>query len=160
MTQTTFTPHGAAPTEEGLYDIVHDESARVFRIAGETVGHAGLFSTAPDLLKFLEMLLNDGKRGRIQYLHSQILENLRMNQIPHLGDATGLGFELNQPWMGAKRSPHTFGKTGFTGTSVACDIAKGIALVILSNRIYPKRPVDTSTINSFRADVCDIVFRS
>ena len=73
------------------------------------------------------------------------------------GAKKGLGWEVNREWMGSNRSPKTFGKTGFTGTSVLCDIEKGVGLVILSNRTYPHRPFDNSAINAFRRDIANIV---
>lgn len=133
-----------APTEivDGIEisGIVHDESARVFARARKAVGHAGLFSTAPDLLKFLEALLHLG------HPMSYVVE----------GAQKGLGWEKGAKWMGEKGT-NAFGKTGFTGTSILCDVEKGIGLVILSNRTYPHRPPDNSAINAFRKDVADIV---
>src|SRR3989344_5484242 len=137
-----------APTEiDGTGEvrgIVHDESARVFAKTSQAVGHAGLFSTAPDILHFLEALL----RGK----YENIIE----------GAQRGLGWQRNQPWfMGTRLSEHTFGKTGFTGTSVVVDIERGIAFTILSNRTYPQRPPDAASIhaaiNPVRADVADII---
>jgi CubicO group peptidase (beta-lactamase class C family) len=155
MSDTTFFPNigvyetpTIAPTEiqEGkeIRGVVHDESARIFSQARRAVGHAGLFSTALDTLKFLEALLT-GK-------YSAVAE----------GAEKGLGWQLEQEWfMGAHFSKGAFGKTGFTGTSVLVDRAKGIGLVILSNRCYPKRPADAaslaSAINIFRKDIADIV---
>lgn len=139
MNDTTFFPHDTqriAPTEivDGieLRGIVHDESARLFAQKRRAVGHAGLFSTVPDLLNFLEALLQA--------------------TFPPVVDAAkrGLGWQL--------MSKGGFGKTGFTGTSVAVDPEKGLGLVILSNRTYPRRPEDARGINDFRAEVADIVF--
>ncbi len=155
MLDTTFFPDilptrsNIAPTEmidgEEIRGIVHDESARVFSRAHRAVGHAGVFSIAPDLLNFLEALL----RG----------------QLPVVLEAAqkGLGWQKAEPWfMGSHAGEGAFGKTGFTGTSVAVSPARGIGLVILSNRTYPERPPDatslTSAINLFRADIADIVF--
>ena len=59
--------------------------------------------------------------------------------------------------MGETRSPRTFGKTGFTGTSVLCDPDRNLAIVILSNRIYPERQRDNSAITAFRKNVHDIL---
>ena len=82
------------------------------------------------------------------------------NQIAELGDYTGLGWELHQPrYMGDFCSPNTFGKTGFTGTLAICDIEKEVAYVILTNRIYPKRPADSTAINAFRKAVGEIVLK-
>jgi len=147
MDSTTFRPRGAAPTQAGIQDMVHDESARIFARAGKTVGHAGLFSTVPDTLSFLNALLrcND--------------QRFCTNQIPHLGVA-GLGWELDQEWMGKRRSKRTFGKTGFTGCSIAANFETAQALVIFSNHTYPTRPASSSAINALRREMCDIVFRS
>ncbi|MDO8522488.1 MAG: serine hydrolase domain-containing protein [bacterium] len=168
MDNTTFFPrHNSAiyrtivPTEIGKHEevrgIVHDESARVFAKAGRVVGHAGLFSTVPDILNFMEMLLHEGEFKGRRYLSPEIIREMSTNQIPELAESTGLGWELNQPFMGTYAGAHTFGKTGFTGTSCVCDIEKGVALVILSNRTYPARPKDRSTIDAFRADIADII---
>lgn len=170
MTRSTFYPE-KFPLEEivpaesddwrGLvHGIVHDESAYICKKEGKIVGHAGLFSTAPDILNFLEMLLHKGTHLGKKYFSESIVEKMGTNQIPELGQFTGLGWELNQPrFMGDYCSPHTFGKTGFTGTLCVCDVEKGIAYVILSNRIFPKRPADSAAINSFRKAIGEIVFR-
>jgi CubicO group peptidase (beta-lactamase class C family) len=122
------------------------------------MGHAGLFSTAPDILNFLEMLLNDGIYSDKRFFSSEIINKMRTNQIPELGDFTGLGWELNQPrYMGEHCSPSTFGKTGFTGTLCVCDIEKEIAYVILTNRSFPKRTSDSTAINAFRNAIGEIV---
>ncbi len=153
MMATTFFPTQAVPTEiddRGLVcNVVHDESAYVFRRAGKTVGHAGLFSSVPDLMTFLEAF----HAGRMDAARAE------RNQIPHLGLFTGLGWELNQGhFMGVHRSSKSFGKTGFTGCSVVCDTKREISVVILSNRTFPRRPADSSAIAAFRNTVCDIVF--
>ena len=153
MTHTGFFPTAPnseiAPTEivdgKEIRGIVHDESARAFASEGIAVGHAGLFSTVPDMLLFIRALLS-GKYPEVVG-----------------GAQKGLGWQLNQKYfMGKRFGPRTFGKTGFTGASVVSDTDRGIALVILSNRTYPKRPSDSydikSAINTFRSDVADIVF--
>jgi CubicO group peptidase (beta-lactamase class C family) len=151
MAHTTFFPDAGecAPTEiDGRGEVrglPHDESAYAFAKAGRAVGHAGLFSNAPDILNFLEALL----RGEYPYI-------VRSAE-------RGEGWQLREPYfMGAHALAHTFGKTGFTGTSVVVDAARGIALVVLSNRTYPKRPPDAISpgcaVNVFRRDLADIVF--
>ncbi len=171
MTRTSLLPQyfsrdDIAPTEieewrGHVQGSVHDESAYVFTVKGaKVVGHAGLFSTAPDLLNFLEMLLHEGEIGGRKYLSPSIIAQMSTNQIPELNATTGLGWQLQQAWMGRSASGHTFGKTGFTGTSVCVDVERGVALVILSNRTFPKRPADDSAIYKFRADIADIVFGS
>jgi CubicO group peptidase (beta-lactamase class C family) len=61
MSDTTFCPAGTlrpriAPTEKGLRGQVHDPRSVSM---GGVAGHAGLFGTADDLIKFTEALLAD-----------------------------------------------------------------------------------------------------
>jgi CubicO group peptidase (beta-lactamase class C family) len=149
MHDTTFFPAGdlCAPTEvvDGatVQGIPHDESARVFARARRSVGHAGLFSTAGDLLKFAAYL--------IEHPDAPIVKAAEQ----------GLGWQVNDAnFMGAHAHAEMFGKTGFTGTSIIIDVLRKRALVILSNRTYPTRPADGSAINAFRRDIADIFFKS
>ena len=104
------------------------------------MGHAGLFSTADDILTFLEALIAGTFPAVVR------------------GAQEGLGWQLaDERFMGKDAGKRTFGKTGFTGTSVVCDVERGIALVILSNRTYPKRPPNDDAIYAFRRDIADIV---
>lgn len=170
MTRSTFYPERfpideIVPTESDdwrglVHGIVHDESAYICKKEGKIVGHAGLFSTAPDILNFLEMLLHQGTFQDKKYFSENIVAQMGTNQIPELNEFTGLGWELNQPrYMGDYCTPHTFGKTGFTGTLCICDVEKEIAYVILSNRIFPKRPADSTAINAFRKKIGEIILR-
>lgn len=170
MSRSTFAPEQfskdeIAPTEidhwRGLvHGVVHDESAWECRQDGKTVGHAGLFSTVPDILTYLEVLLHKGALNNRKYFSEEIVKEMHTNQIANLGEITGLGFELNQPrYMGKYCTENTFGKTGFTGTLIICDIEKEIAYVILSNRTYPQRPKDSTVINKFRKKVGEIILK-
>lgn len=169
MHRTTYSPElfpkeEIVPSEIGSWrglmrGVVHDESASAFKREGKAVGHAGVFSTAPDILNFLEMLLNQGEFKGNKYFSPPVVEQMGTNQIADIGESAGLGWELNQPrFMGSLCGPHTFGKTGFTGTLCVTDVEKGVGWVLLTNRIYPERPPDSSAINALRADIGDIVF--
>lgn len=137
-----------APTEivdgETICGIVHDESARVFARAGRSVGHAGLFSNIPDLLVLLHALLSDRFPRAVERA------------------VNGLGWQTSGYLFGTRSHARAFGKTGFTGTSIVCDLDRGAGFVILSNRTYPHRPSDAgrehSAINELRRDIADIVF--
>ncbi len=173
MTRTTFHSNAfsldeIAPTEEDerwrnklVHGEVHDESAYLFMKTGRTMGHAGLFSTAPDILTFLEVLLHEGGLRGKQFFSKDIIQQIYTNQLTSIGEMCGLGWELNQPrFMGTQCTPQTFGKTGFTGVLCVCDISKGVAFTIFSNRVYPKRPADAKAINEVRRDVADIIWNS
>lgn len=168
MQRTTFFPERfprseIVPTEKDdwrglVHGKVHDESAYVCKKDNKIMGHAGIFSTAGDILNFMEMLLNKGTFKGRTYFSADMIARMYTNQIAELDDFTGLGWELHQPrFMGSKCTEQTFAKTGFTGTLCVSDIEKGIAYVILSNRIFPQRPLDSIAINKFRADIGEIV---
>jgi CubicO group peptidase (beta-lactamase class C family) len=134
---------------------VHDESAWALPWA---VGSAGLFSTVPDLLTFLSMLLNGGTWKGVRFFSEGTIQSMSTNQIARLGSCTGLGWELNQPhYMGEHCSDHSIGKTGFTGCMCLCDLGQGTGIVLLSNCTYPRRKPDKELINSVRRDIADII---
>src|SRR5881394_3291292 len=116
---------------------VHDENA--FAIGGVS-GHAGLFSTAPDLAAFCQMLLNGGV-----YAHQRILRRATIAQftVPQeLSNRTRtLGWVVPSEggFSGHFFGPHSFGHTGFTGTSIYIDPDRQLFVVLLTNRVNPTR---------------------
>ena len=116
---------------------VHDENA--FAIGGVS-GHAGIFSTAPDLAAFCQMLLNGGV-----YAHQRILRRATVAQFTTPQQLSGgtrtLGWAV--PTEGGSSghyfSAHSFGHTGFTGTSIWIDPDRQLFVVLLTNRVHPTR---------------------
>ena len=169
MKNMTFSPDSntmnkVVPTEidnwrgREIQGEIHDESAWVLRKI-MTPGSAGLFSCAPDLLVFLEMLLYEGAYKSKKYFKPDTIRLISTNQIAEIGESTGLGWELNQPdYMGTNCSSSTIGKTGFTGCVVIVDLKKGIGLTLLSNYTWPHRKEGKEQINKIRRQVADVVF--
>lgn len=121
---------------------VHDESAHAL---GGVAGHAGLFSGAADLERLLRMWLQGGAwEGRQLLREATVAAALRDHTagLPTLGGApvrSGLGWMLDRAnFMGAAPAG-SFGHTGFTGPAIVGVPAAGLALVLLSNRTYPRR---------------------
>ncbi|MFH9659765.1 serine hydrolase domain-containing protein [Streptomyces sp. NPDC017248] len=145
MTATAFGPcPGAAATEDQrrpwakadrgmLRGVVHDENAWAL---GGVAGHAGLFSTAPDLAVFCRALLAGGSYGPARILGQDYVELLFT--------PPGLGFAVDQPsFMGALAGRGAAGHTGFTGTSLVVDPATDTFLILLANTVHPsRRPAD------------------
>src|ERR1039458_7892727 len=98
-----------------LRGVVHDPTAR--RMGG-VAGHAGLFSTADDLAKFAQVLLNGG--GGI--LSAVTVEKMTSpEQPPQAPVLRGFGWDIDSPFSsnrGDLLPVGSFGHTGFTGTSV------------------------------------------
>jgi len=137
---------------------VHDESAYTLR---STIipGSAGLFSTVPDLLSFLQMLLEGGILKGRRFFSESIVKQIHTNQIGSIGGCTGLGWELAQrSFMGLRCSEHTIGKTGFTGCSCVCDMVQGVGIVLLSNYTFPRRKPTREPIDLMRREIADIAF--
>jgi len=137
---------------------VHDESAfQLSKIMNP--GSAGLFSTVPDLLKYLKMLLNEGRYGEKCIFSKKTWDLISRNYLGDLNLSTGLGWELNQKrYMGNLGSRKVIGKTGFTGCLVVCDMEKKVGGVLLANYTYPHRKPGPEAMNRVRKKFCDIIF--
>ena len=135
---------------------VHDENA--FAIGGVS-GHAGLFSTAPDLAAFCQMLLNGGV-----YAHQRILRRATIAQFTTPQQLSGgtrtLGWTV--PTEGGSSghyfSAHSFGHTGFTGTSIWIDPDRQLFVVLLTNRVHPTR--ENTKIQQVRPALHDAVMQA
>lgn len=169
MDRSTFHPlkilkkEEIAPTEicdwrnRPIQGEVHDESSFVLQ-KKYFFGVAGLFSTAPDILLFLEMLLNNGKKDGRRFFSEDMIKSMRINQLAEIGECAGLGWKLNQLAFMGQCSADTCGIAGFTGPFVLWNELKGMGLVMLTNRTYPKRPPDNFAINKIRKTLADVVF--
>ncbi|MCL4796946.1 MAG: DUF1343 domain-containing protein [Bryobacteraceae bacterium] len=149
MKDTRFNPPPAlrkriAPTErvEGqiLRGIVHDPTARYM---GGVAGHAGLFSTAADLSRWAEMMLESGQRNGGPRIFSPLTVRkfTEPNTPPHQPILRGLGFDIDSPFSsnrGELFPVGSFGHTGFTGTSLWMDPVTNTYVVLLSNSVHPR----------------------
>ncbi|WP_449355256.1 serine hydrolase domain-containing protein [Virgibacillus natechei] len=148
MTDTMFNPPESlkdriaateyVPQEDRgiVWGEVHDGNARVL---DGVAGHAGLFSTARDLVVFAQMILNDGEYQGTRILETETVEIMERNELPAFpGNAHSLAWELNQDWyMGDLSGPTTMGHTGFTGTSIVINPSKETVAILLTNKIHP-----------------------
>lgn len=136
----------------------HDE--RAWYMDG-VAGHAGLFSNVQDLSVFAQVLLNKGSYAGKQYIRPETIETFTSKQST-LHDR-GFGFDRKSPTgfstAGLLSSNKTFGHLGFTGTSLWVDPEKNIAIILLTNRTYPKRTYGKN-ISKIRAEVADAVISS
>ena len=117
-----------------LRGVVHDPTAR--RMGG-VAGHAGLFSTADDVAKYAQAMLNGG---------APVLSSLTVEKMttpatpPTLPSMRALGWDMDSPFSsnrGEFLPIGSFGHTGFTGTSLWIDPTTKTYIVILSNAVHP-----------------------
>lgn len=119
-----------------IHGIVHDENACA--LAG-VAGHAGLFSSARDLAVFAQMMLNGGEYDGVRILKPQTIARWTAPQNGHSSRALGWDTPAPRSSAGDFFSPRAFGHTGFTGTSIWIDPARGLFVVLLTNRVNPTR---------------------
>jgi CubicO group peptidase (beta-lactamase class C family) len=146
-----------APTEvaEGrgvVRGLVHDENAWVL---GGVAGHAGLFSTAEDLARFVREVAGAGG-GTI--FPALAYAPFTARQDPGSSRALGWDTPSGRSSAGDYFSALSFGHTGFTGTSIWVDPALDVWVVLLTNRVHPTR--ENQRHIPFRRTVHDGVARA
>lgn len=171
MKHTMFNPHehhpelleNIAPTENDtvygrglVHGYAHDE--RAYFMDG-VAGHAGLFSSLPDIAKFTAMLMNNGTYRGIDFLKPETIRMFTTKQSELSG--RGFGFDRKSgegfSTAGNLAGIDTFGHLGFTGTSFWIDREKNMAVILLTNRTYPFRSFGR-TISGIRAAVADAAY--
>ncbi len=143
-------PAAAAATEDDtwrhrvLCGEVHDDNCSALQGSA----HAGLFGTAASVLDFASGLL-DGS--------GVSAEAIGLMRTPLSARRTHGWERPYEGWSGGERcSPETIGHTGFTGTGLWIDFARGRAWTLLTNRIHPTRHFDSGIV-ALRRAVGDLI---
>jgi CubicO group peptidase (beta-lactamase class C family) len=123
-----------------VHGTVHDENAAML---GGVSGHAGLFGTANDLAKLVQLFLWQGRYGGQQLIRPETLAEYTACQFCP-GNRRGLGFDKpdpRNPALNAARSasPRSYGHTGFTGTYFWVEPDQDLFVILLTNRVNPTR---------------------
>ena len=144
-----FASANIAPTfSDAQRGIVHDPTTR--RIGG-VAGHAGLFTTAGDLARYAEMMLNEGELNGVRILSRASVRLMTTVQSPPAailptGWKRSAGWDIDSPYArprgslfprGDVHQPGSYGHTGFTGCILWIDPISKTFYVLLSNRVYP-----------------------
>jgi uncharacterized protein YbbC (DUF1343 family)/CubicO group peptidase (beta-lactamase class C family) len=161
MTRTRYLPPSSwiaaiAPTEYDhgrmLRGVVHDPSARAM---GGVAGHAGVFSTADDLARFAQAMLD-----RKFVVSAAAIEKLTTPQQPATATVLrGLGWDIESPFSsnrGELLPVGGFGHTGFTGTSMWIDPVTDTYIILLTNAVHPRAKAPSPAI-ALRARVANAV---
>ncbi len=160
-------PHPVAATEvcpyRGLVEgEVHDDNCHA---AGGILGHAGLFSTAPDLARFGRAIIS-AHRGESGLFDPAVIRELTGTHAAP--DTTWrLGWDsparLPAPSHAGDLWPRDgFGHLGFTGCALWLDPPRGRYVVFLTNRVHPSRDQggQKTGILEVRRQVMDAVVRA
>ncbi|HCD99609.1 MAG TPA: hypothetical protein DER07_01040 [Armatimonadetes bacterium] len=124
-----------SPDPEYIQGVVHDPVALC---VGGVSGNAGLFSTAEDTARYLQMLLRRGAGPNGQLICARTVELWTRRNSPR--STRALGWDTKSPEgssAGTKFSLASFGHTGYTGTCVWVDPENGLFAALLTNRVHP-----------------------
>ncbi len=134
---------------------VHDPLALA---CGGVSGNAGLFSTAADLARFAQMMLNGGELDGVRILKTENVRQMLSVQndaAPNRDgkpDRRGLMWDLYAPDPGDKGVDAILaaGHTGYTGTALRLYPEQGVYIIALTNRVHPD---DKAKVEQFRQRV-------
>ncbi len=160
-----FAPTEDCPWRERvIHGEVHDQNA--FALGG-VAGHAGLFSTAKDIHRFILEFVRAYK-GESDWMPKQAVrrfidfddeETQKFISKRPLGDNIYLGGwnipSSKNPSCGSHFSKQTIGHLAYTGCSFWVDLKKGCWIVLLSNRIHPS--TTNEKIKVFRPRIHDLI---
>ncbi len=146
-----------APTEQRgeawMRGEVHDP--RAFAMHG-VAGHAGLFSTAPDLFRYAQMMLQRGQLDGHRVL-SPATVRVMTSAYPSGPCWRGLGWDKLSRYSTNRSelySPLAFGHGGFTGTVLWIDPQLDLIVIVLSNRVHPR---GAGNVNRLAGQISNVV---
>ncbi len=174
---TAFNPshvyniHQIIPTEvdqvwrhQLVHGSVHDEAAAV--LAGVSA-NAGLFSSAPDLVKIGETWRRNGSYGGHQFWSPETIQTFTECIYCDEGNRRSLGFDRPplpehsyQSYMSPLASQESFGHSGFTGTMMWVDPAVEYTFVFLSNRVHPTRENSKLYTLNIRPELHSVLYKA
>jgi uncharacterized protein YbbC (DUF1343 family)/CubicO group peptidase (beta-lactamase class C family) len=136
-------------TGQPLHGVVHDPTARYM---GGIAGHAGVFSTAADLTKYAEMLLNQGKFNGQQIFAPATVRKFTEPASPADQPVLrGLGWDIDSGFSSNRGEVFpigSFGHTGYTGTSMWMDPYSKTFIIFLTNVVHPHHGNSLSSLRS------------
>lgn len=136
---------------------VHDDNAYAM---GGVAGHAGLFSTVDDIDRLVSCLLAC-YRGESFFLPAELLQEFWTRDGRVQGSTWALGWDTPSPQhssAGEWFSPQSIGHLGFTGTSLWIDLERQVHVIVLSNRVHPRR--DNDKLQVFRPVLHNVIMQA
>jgi CubicO group peptidase (beta-lactamase class C family) len=133
---------------------LHDQNA--VRLGGVS-GHAGLYSTGADLVRYAQLYLSEGQDsdGKIFFPAETVREFIARGP-----GNRALGWEVrdttDEANTGSLLSARAFGHGGYTGTSVWIDPERDLFVIILTNRVFaPRTRRSITVLKAVRGRVAD-----
>jgi beta-N-acetylhexosaminidase len=146
-----------------LRGYVHDPGAAML---GGIAGHAGVFSSANDLAKMMQMYLNKGQYGGRIFISDTTIQRFTSCFNCYNGNRRGLGFDKPEPDPNKtgpackEASSDSYGHSGFTGTITWMDPQYELIYIFLSNRIYPDQYNQKLIESDVRTRIQEVIYKS
>jgi CubicO group peptidase (beta-lactamase class C family) len=175
LQETMFRPPGRlrariAPTGvwrgHAIAGVVNDGSA--FKLRGVS-GNAGLFASGMDVARFAQFLMRGGTRpDGSRLLRSETVRSFttKATDFGPRTEARALGWQAlptgeSVSSAGRLFGPHSYGHTGWTGTSLWIDPDRDLFVVLLTNRAYaPRARKPFTVLKQVRGAVADAAARA
>lgn len=142
-----------------LRGYVHDSGAALM---GGVSGHAGNFSTAYDLAKYGQMLLQRGYYGGVRFLKGSTVDRFTRYAYGTADNSRSPGFVKKE--IGAKPdnydaflSDEAYWHTGFTGTLLLVEPEEDLVYVLLTNRTYREKKANAFSNSSYRFKILQAI---
>ncbi|MBC7410579.1 MAG: serine hydrolase [Arcicella sp.] len=146
-----------------IHGRVHDEGASML---GGISGHAGLFGTAQDLAKLMQMYLQKGFYGGKRFINESTLNEWTSYPFPtEVNSRRGVGFDKpDRKKAGISAAPSasasSFGHSGYTGTYTWVDPDNQLVYVFLCNRVYPTRNNSKLYDLNVRTNINEVIYQA
>jgi CubicO group peptidase (beta-lactamase class C family) len=121
-------------------------------------GHAGVFSSAIDVLQYARSLFaQPGRNGETGLAHPGTIDLFATRQPP-AGSSRALGWDTpsGESSSGHHFSRRSIGHLGYTGASLWIDLDRQLAVTLLTNRTWPDR--SSQAIRQVRPAFHDAIF--
>ena len=145
-----------------LHGFVHDPGASLFGGLGL---HAGLFSNAVDLVKILQLYLNEGSYNNQLFFKKNTIKYFTSSPFKENENRRGVFFD--KPSLDPKKlnvysgsSSLSYGHTGFTGTMAWVDPEEKLIYIFLSNRVFPNSDNWKLIQENIRTNVQQVIYES
>ena len=147
-----------------IHGKVHDEGAAMM---GGVSANAGLFGSANDLAKLMQLYLNEGTYAGERLIAAASVKEFTTCHYCEEGNRRGLGFDKplieyhpQKSSVAKDASPSSYGHSGYTGTFTWVDPEHDLIYIFFSNRVYPTRENRKIYQLNVRPDIHQLIYDS
>jgi len=164
LDRIVLTEHDTFFRKVQIHGKVHDEGAAMM---GGVSANAGLFGSANDLAKLMQLYLNEGIYAGERIIAESSVKEFTTCHYCEEGNRRGLGFDKplieyhpQKSSVAKDASPASYGHSGYTGTFTWVDPEHKLIYIFFSNRVYPTRENRKIYQLNVRPDIHQVIYDS